>query len=88
MRSHGQVTVWGTHAGLGHTRVTASWYQQFKEWWTACKVTRHKARLAALGTRWDAEREALKPFGAEAASEMAATHGAFPTAIRLYGLTL
>jgi hypothetical protein len=88
MRSHGQVAVWGTQAEVGHPRPTASWYQRFKGWWTARKVARHTARRAARGAWWDAEREVLKPFHAEAAAEMAIAHGAFPTATRLYSLTL
>ena len=88
MHAHGHTTVWGTHIGVGRARDAKGWYDHLKEWWAAHKAMRREARLATLSARWDAQREALKPFRAEAAADMVAAEHAFSTATTLYGLAL
>jgi hypothetical protein len=88
MRSHGHATVWGTHVGVGRLRDAKSWYEHLKEWWAAHKAAREQAKLAALHACWDAQHEAVRPQRAEAAPDMVAPQQAFPTATRLYGLTI
>lgn len=88
MRTRGHTTAWGIHTGRGRARDAKSWYEHLKAWWIAHKAMRHKARLAAIAARWDAKREAVTPFQAESAPEMAAAQHAFSTATRLYGLII
>jgi hypothetical protein len=47
---------------------------------------RREAKLSTLKTRWDAKREALTPFRAEAAADMVAAEHAFSTMTTLYGV--
>ena len=87
MHTHGQTTVWGTPIGASGDKDATSWYQQLKEWWHAHRAARHEATLAALNARWDAKREAVTPFRAEAAPEMVAQHQAISIALMLHGLS-
>jgi hypothetical protein len=82
MRAHGQTTVWGTPIRVGRATNSQGWYQQLKAWWAA----RREAKLATLSARWDARREVVTPFRAEAAPEMAAAHSTLSVATMLYGL--
>jgi hypothetical protein len=86
MRTHGHTITWGTHLGASRAHDARSWYAQLKEWWTAHKAVRREAKLAALPSRWDAKREALTPFRAEAAADMVGAEHAFSTMTTLYGL--
>jgi hypothetical protein len=88
MHANGQTTVWGTHIGIGRASKTRSWYQQLRDWWTAHKAARHDAKLATLSARWDARRDVVTPFHAEAAPEMAAAHRTLSVATMLYGLAV
>jgi hypothetical protein len=88
MRAHGYTTVWGTHLGIGHGTEAQSWYQQIRDQWTAYKAARHDATLATLSARWDARREVVTPFRAEAAPEMAAAQRALSVATIIYGLAV
>jgi hypothetical protein len=88
MHANGHTTVWGTHIGVSRSTDTKSWYQQIQDRWTAYKATRHDAQLATLRARWDARREAVRPFRAEAAPEMAAAQHTLSVATMLYGLAL
>jgi hypothetical protein len=88
MHTHGHTTVWGTHIGVGRASETKSWYQQIRDRWTAYKAARHDAKLAMLRARWDARREALKPFRAESAAEMVAAEHAFSTTTALCDLSI
>jgi hypothetical protein len=88
MHTHGHTTVWGTPIGIGRARDTKSWYQQLKDWWTAHKAARQAARLASLRARWDAKREAVRPFHADQAVDMIAATHAFSTTTALYDLSV
>ena len=80
MYAHGQTTVWGTHIGVGLATDTKSWYQQIRDRWIAYKAARHDVKLATLTARWDARREAVRPFHADAAIDMvASTHACLTT---------
>jgi hypothetical protein len=87
MHTNGYTTVWGTPIGVGHARETRSWYQWLRDWWTAHNAARRQAKRDALHRCWNAEREMVTPFGAEAAPEMAAAHHAICVATMLYGLS-
>jgi hypothetical protein len=88
MRAHGHTTVWGTPIGVSRATDGKRWYQQLTEWWAAHKAARHDATLATLSARWDARREVVTPFRAEAAPEMAAAHRTLSVATMLYGLAV
>jgi hypothetical protein len=76
MAAHGHTTVWGTHIGVGRATDTKGWYAPFKAWLTA----RHSARLATHSAQWDARREAVRSFRADAAIDMVAPAHAYSTA--------
>lgn len=86
MPPHGQPTVVGIP--IGRARDAQGWYEQLKAWWRVHKVMRHEAEFAAIAARWDATREAVTPFRADAAPEMAAATGARSVAMLLYSLAL
>jgi len=88
MRAHGQAPVWGTHIGVGRAGDAKGRYQQLRDWWTTHTAARREARLAWLSTCWDARREVVTPFRAEAAPEMAAAQRALSVATLLYGLAV
>jgi hypothetical protein len=88
MHAHGHTTVWGTHIGVGRASDRKSWYQQVKDWWTAHKAARQEAKLATLRTHWDAGREAVRPFHADAAIDMVASTHAFSTTTALCDLSV
>jgi hypothetical protein len=87
MHANGHITEWATHISIGRTKETKSWYQQLRDWWTAHKAARREANLASLHACWDAKREAIRSFRADAAPEMAAAQHAFSVATMLYGLS-
>jgi hypothetical protein len=66
MAAHGHTTTWGTHIGVGRAPQGQGRYAQFKTWLTA----RQNAKLATLRAQWDARREAVRPFRADAAIDM------------------
>jgi hypothetical protein len=68
MAGHGHTATWGTYIGAGraHEAKAKSWYTQFKTWLAA----RREARRLALNACWDARREAVHPFRADAAIDM------------------
>jgi hypothetical protein len=74
--------------GVGRATDAKGWYQQLKAWWVAHKAARHDATLATLSARWDARREVVTPFRAEAAPEMAAAQRALSVATIIYGLAV
>jgi hypothetical protein len=86
MHANGHTTVWGTHIGVSRARDTKSWYQQLKAWWAAHKAARPDAKLASLGARWDARREAVCPSHAETAIDMVVSTHACSTTVALCDL--
>ena len=77
----GHAIAWGTHIGDKRTTDAKGWYAQFKTWWANHKAARQEAKRAALNARWDARREAVRPFHAEAAINLVApTHACATTA--------
>jgi hypothetical protein len=87
MRAQGQTPVWGTPIGVGRATDAKGWYQQLKAWRAARQAACHDATLATLSARWDARRDVVTPFRAEAAPEMAAAHRTRSVATMLYGLS-
>jgi hypothetical protein len=73
---------------IGRAGDAKGWSQQLHAWWATHRAARHAANLASLSTRWDATREAVTPFRADAAPEMAAAHGTRSMAMLLYSLAL
>ena len=88
MRAYGHASVWKTHIGVGRATDAKGWYQQLKAWWVAYKAARHDATLATLSARWDARREVVTPFRAEAAPEMTAVQHSLSVATMFYGLAV
>jgi hypothetical protein len=86
MHANGHTTVWGTPIGVGRATDTKSWYQQIRDRWTAYKAARHDATLATLRACWDARREAVRPFHADAAIDMVASTHACSTTTALCNL--
>ena len=64
MAAHGHTATLGTHVGIG--QATQGWYAQVKAWLAA----RHDANRAAISTYWDARRETVHPYRADAALDM------------------
>ena len=88
MRAYGHASAWRMPIGVGRATDAKGWYQQLKAWWVAHKAARHDATLVTLSARWDARREVVTPFRAEAAPEMAAVQRALSVATIIYGLAV
>jgi hypothetical protein len=86
MPAHGHPTVVGIP--ISRAGDTKGWSQPLRSWWTSHKTARHAAHLAALSTRWDARREAVTPFRADAAPVMATATGARSVVMLIYTLAL
>ena len=87
MQVHGHTTVWGTHIGVGRAGDARSWFQKLRDWRADHKAARREANLASLKAYWDAKREVVISFRAEAAPEMAAAQHMLSVATMLYGLS-
>jgi hypothetical protein len=70
MAMQGRTTTWGTHIGAGRATETPSWYAQMKAWWATHKAARHDAKRAALNAHWEAKRETVRSYRADAAIDM------------------
>jgi hypothetical protein len=88
MRAQGQTPVWGTPIGVGRATDAKGWYQQLKARRAARQAACHGATLATLSARWDARREVVTLFRAEAAPDMAAAHRTLSVATMFYGLAV
>jgi hypothetical protein len=75
MRAYGHASVWKTHLGVGRATDGQRWYQQVKAWWTTHKARRQEANVATVMAHWDAKREAVTSFHADAAIDMALAQG-------------
>jgi hypothetical protein len=72
MPAQGHTTVGGTHIGVGRATEAKDWYAAWQTWWAPQKAARDGARLVRLKARWDARREAVRPFRSDAAIDMVA----------------
>jgi hypothetical protein len=88
MRAYGHASVWRMEISVGRANDDKGWYQQIRDRWTAHKAARQQANFDALHRCWDAQREAVTPFRAKAAPEMAAAQRALSVAPLLYGLAV
>jgi hypothetical protein len=70
MPAHGHTTTWGTHIGVGRATDVKGWYALLKAWWGDHKAARDGARLATLKAHWDARRETVHSFRADAAIDI------------------
>ena len=87
MQANGHASVWRTHIGVGRAtdpRVVSAAGSMVG----SHKAAHHDAKLATLKARWDARREAVTPFRAEAAPEMVAAQHTLSVATMFYGLAL
>ena len=75
MRAYGHASVWRTYLGVGRTSDAKPWYRQLGGWWAAHQAAHRQATLYALHRCWDAKREAVRPFHADAALDMALAQG-------------
>jgi hypothetical protein len=82
MAAHGHTATLGTHIGIG--QATQGWYAQVQAWLAA----RRDAKRAALNAYWDAKREVVRPFRADAAIDLVAPAHAYTTAAAFSDLGL
>jgi hypothetical protein len=64
MAAQGHTTTLGTHIGIG--QATQGWYAQMQAWLAA----RRDTKRASLNAYWDAGRETVRPYRADAALNM------------------
>jgi hypothetical protein len=64
MAAHGHTATMGTKIGIG--QATQGWYAQVKTW----LATHRDAKRDALNAYWDARRETVRSFHADAAIDM------------------
>ena len=88
MRSHGHTTEWEAQISVGRAKDAKSWYAELKDWWSAHKTAHHDAKLAALQSRWDAKREAVRVVHADAAAAMIVPEHIFSTTTAFSDLAL
>jgi hypothetical protein len=77
---------WGTRIGDRRRTDAKGWYAQFKTRLSARKTAHQEAERAAIEVRWDAQREAVRPYRADAARDMVTPSHAHSVAMALHGL--
>jgi hypothetical protein len=86
MTVFGHSIPWGTRIGDRRSTDAKDWYVPFKIWLSARKPVRQEAERVAIEARWDAQREALRPYRADAAHDMVTPLHAYSVAMALHGL--
>lgn len=86
MHAQRQSTVWRTQIGISRATYVKGWYQQLKDWWAARHTARGEARCASLHACWDSKHEAVIPFRADAALDMAIAQGVLSMTTQPYSL--
>jgi hypothetical protein len=61
---------WGTRIGEKRITDAKGRYAPFKSWLAARKTAQQEAEHKAIEARWDAQREAVRPYRADAARDM------------------
>jgi hypothetical protein len=77
---------WGTRIGDRRITDAKGRHAQFKAWLAARKTAPQKAERKAIEARWDARREAVRPYRADAARDMVAPAHAHSVAMAFHGL--
>jgi hypothetical protein len=77
---------WGTRIGDRRSTDAKDGYAQCKTRLSARKTARQEAERAAIEGRWDAQREAVRPYRADAAHDMVTPLHAYSVAMALHGL--
>jgi hypothetical protein len=88
MQGRGDAPVWEAHLGVRGARDDKGWYQQLSHWWTTRTDADREANLGTLSACWDAKREVVTSFRADAALEMLAAQRPSSMATLLYSLAL
>ncbi len=83
MRANGHTIVWGTHISFGKAKDRRGVFAHLVSWLTSKIEKPRRASVVCNGT-WNARREELSHLRADAALDIAAARGSFPTAMLLY----
>jgi hypothetical protein len=82
MAGHGHTVTLGTHIGIG--QATQGWYARAKAW----LAERRAAKRASLNAYWNARRETVRAFRADAAIDLVPSAHVDATARALCELSL
>jgi hypothetical protein len=75
---------WGMRIGDRRRTDAKDGYTPFKTWLSARKTARQEAERAAIEVRWDAQREAVRPYRADAAHDRVAPSHAHSIAMAFH----